>query len=168
MSDGTRKLLRVAGRAVVLVSIATQIYLIAKQWWEFDPRLSCHRLPHWDEWLACLHGHSHAYIRDIEAGVVVWLVAAIAMLLGIFLPPYISVAVPGLVVAGFVWTMIEYWHHNVLPLGPFGRPLPEDVVGFAGSTAIFAAFLVGPVVGAWLLAVHSRNEPNTPRVPTAK
>jgi hypothetical protein len=165
MTDGKRKWLRTAGRAILLVSIAVQIFIIAKEWWAFDPRQSCERLPYWGEWIACLHGHSHAYIRNAEAAVVVWLIAGIAMLLGLFLPPYISAVVPGLAIVVFVLSMIRYWHLAVLPLGPFGQPRSEDVVFFVSWLPVTAAFFVGPIVGAWLAALDARTGRTQLRVP---
>src|SRR5262245_9495227 len=94
-----RKLLRIGGRAVVLVSVAVQILFVTGAWWHFDPRLTCDRLPYWGEWLTCMHGMSHLHIVVAEFAIGTWLLAGLALLLGRYLPPYISIVVPGCVAA---------------------------------------------------------------------
>jgi hypothetical protein len=163
-----RTLLGMTGRALLLAGIATQFISVARAWWQFDPRLSCDRMPGWAEWIGCLHGHSHAYLKDTEAALVVWFIAAIAMVLGVFLPPYISAIPPTLAVAVFAWTAVNHWHEAVLPLGPFGQPRTGDVIYFVEWTLIVIAFFVGPVIGAWLRAIDARRDRLELRVPTVK
>jgi hypothetical protein len=156
VTDAKRKALRLAARGLVLVSIATQLLIIANDWWDSDPRVSCDRLPYWNEWIACLHGKSHSYVPMAEFAVGIWIVAGIAMLLGRFLPPYISGIVPASVAVVLILLMIGHWDEAVIPYAPFGQPTLWDILRFTMTSGAFAAYLVGPVAGAWLLGVYAR------------
>jgi hypothetical protein len=148
--------LRLTASAVVIISVAVQILFIAASWQEFDSRLSCDRLLYWGEWIECLHGTSHLYILAIELAVGSWLVAGTAMLLGRFLPRYISVFVPAGASAAFIYGAIEYWYVEVTPRIPFGEPTLRDIFGFAIAAGLFAVYLVGPVTGTWLFGTIRR------------
>lgn len=167
MTDARRKMLRIAAVAIVLISVATQTLLIANSWWDFDPRLTCDRLPYWQEWIECLHGESHLYIQMAELAVGSWLIAGVATLLGRFLPPYISAIVPGCVAVGFIWFMNRYWHEAVTPYAPFGQPTLSNVFAFTIVCGALATYLVGPVAGAWLLGLYARTGRRPFRVSTA-
>jgi hypothetical protein len=156
LTDAKRKALRTAAVAIVIVSIVTQALLIAYYWWNFDPRVSCDRLPHWGEWIACLHGISHLYILTAEQAVGSWLIAGVAMLLGRFVPPYISAIVPGGIAVVFVWFLIDHWHETVTPYAHFGVPTVWHVTAFATVAAVIAVLLVAPVAGGWLLGLCAR------------
>jgi hypothetical protein len=150
------KALRILAGAILLISVATQIVLIVYYWWNFDPRVSCDRLSGWGEWIVCLHGISHLHILAAEQAVGSWLVAGIAMLLGRFLSPYISIVVPGGAAATFIWFMIDYWHDAVTPYAHFGVPTVWHVTVFTITISTLAAHLLGPVAGAWLWGLCAR------------
>ena len=78
------------------------------------------------------------------------------MLLGRFSPPYISVIVPCGVAVWFIWWLVGYWDEAVTPYAPFGEPTLWNVVVFTMQAGVLAAYLIGPVVGAWLLALQAR------------
>jgi hypothetical protein len=156
VTNAKRKPVRLMAGAAVFISVAIQAIVIALSWWEFDPRLSCDRLLYWGEWIECLHGTSHQYILIIEMAVGSWLVAGITMLLGRFLPWYISVILPAGATAVFILWMIGYWHTAVTPYRPFGEPTLGDFFYFAMVAGPVAVFLVGPITGAWLFGLSAR------------
>jgi hypothetical protein len=148
-----RNLLRTSACIVMLFSATVQFLAIAYYWWDFDPRLSCHRLPHWGEWLECLHGESHIYVFAIEFAVAAWLIAGVAMSLGRFAPVFLSVLLPVTATITATWLMIDYLlrhvdYHGALTLW--------EMVRFAGTAGLFLAYVVGPIAGAWLLGLHKR------------
>lgn len=147
MTDARRKVLRSAACVLVIVSLAIQIPFVAYYWWDFDPRLSCHRLQHWREWIDCLHGESHLYILLAEIIVLSWLVAGIVWLLARFLPPFISALVPGCLALALVWYAINNWHANVVPYAPFGETTFWDTLSFVTGFGIAAVYVVGPAIG---------------------
>jgi hypothetical protein len=156
VTNAKRKPLRLTAGAVVVISVAIQTLLIALSWWDFDPRLSCDRLLYWGEWIECLHGTSHQYILTIEFAVSTWIVGGVAMLLGRFLPPYISVLPPAAAVVESILLMIDVWHTALMPYWPFGEPTLRDIFDFAIVAGALAVFLVGPVTGAWLFGLSAR------------
>jgi hypothetical protein len=130
--------------------------LITLNWWQFDSRLSCDRLPYWGEWIECLHGTSHLYIPMAEIAVGSWFVGGAAMLLGRFLPRYISVIVPARVAIAFIGFIVGYWYTAITPYRPFGEPIPWDIFRFAIIAGVLAVYLMGPVAGAWLFGLSAR------------
>ena len=148
MANAKRKPLHIAAGSVVAISAAIQIPHVVLSWLEFDARLSCDRLPYWGEWIECLHGTSHQYILNVETAIGSWFVAGVAMLLGRFVPRYISVFVPAGAAAVFILSRIEYWYTEVTPYRPFGEPTLLDIFHFAITAGVFAAYLVGPIAGA--------------------
>jgi hypothetical protein len=155
---------RIVAAVFLFTSLATQTLLIAHYWWEFDPRLSCDRLPYWGEWIDCLHGKSHLYLVLTEMALGSWLIAGVAMLLGRFIPIFISVIVPGGVAILVVWYMVVYWYEEVIPRAPFGEPTARDVFVFALTAGVFAAHWIGPVIGAWLFGLCARADDRLLRV----
>jgi hypothetical protein len=137
-----RKPLRLTARAVLIISVAIQMLFIAVGWLQFDSRPSCDLFPSWSEWIKCLHGMSHPFIMMIEGAVGCWLVAGIAMLLGRFLPPYISVLAPVGVGAAYIYIAIKYLHEQA-HFGVF-------VIG------IEAVYILGPFTAAWLFGTLAR------------
>jgi hypothetical protein len=85
-----------------------------------------------------------------EIALGIWIAAGIAMLLGRFLPVYISGAVVGAVAVGFAFMMIDYWHETVTPYASFDGPELWDVLVFTIIGFLLAAYLFGPVAGLWL------------------
>jgi len=150
------KPLRLTAGAVIVIAVAIQTLFIAFSWWDFDPRLSCDRLLYWGEWIECLHGTSHQYILTIEFAASSWIVGGIAMLLGLFLPRYISVLLPAGAAVASILVMIEMWDTQVTPYVPFGEPTPRDIFHFAIVAGSGAVFLVGPITGAWLFGLSAR------------
>ena len=167
MTDTKRNVLRVAARALLLISFAIQILFIAYYWWSFDTRLSCNRLQYWGEWIQCLHGESHLHIRLAEIAILSWPVSGLAWLLGRYLPPYISAIVPAGLIAAFVRYAIGQWHANVVPYAPFGETTFWDLLSFVTTYGLAAVYLLGPVVGTWLLGFATRVERRRLRVSTA-
>jgi hypothetical protein len=156
VTDSKRKVLRTTAATIVLISIAVQACLIAYYWWDFDPRTSCDRLPHWGEWITCMHGISHLHIVIAEMAIGSWLVAGIAMLLGRFLPPYISIVVPGAVTAALTSYAMYNWHETVMPYADFGTPTFWSVFRFTIEIGVVGIQVLGPVAGAWLLGLNAR------------
>ena len=155
VTDSKRKVLRAAAATIVLLSIAVQASLIAYYWWNFDPRTSCDRLPHWGEWITCMHGISHLHIVIAEIAISSWLVGGIAMLLGRFLPPYISILVPGAVTTPLISYATSYWHETVMPYADFGTPTFWSIFRFTIEIGAAGIQVLGPVAGAWLLGLSA-------------
>jgi hypothetical protein len=162
-----KRKLRIAGWALVVVAVLTQVALVAYLWWDFDTRFSCDRVPSWSEWLACMRGPVHLHIRTLEVAAVTWLLAGVAWLLGRFLPPYISIVVPGIVAAGVVSELVDRWQTNITPFVPFGEASFDDALAFATSSGPLLPFLAGPAAGAWLLGVHARVHRRASAAPAA-
>ena len=156
--ESKRSALRTAARVLVIVSLVGQAVIIGYSWWEADPRVSCERLPHWGEWIECLHGRSHDYVTNTEAAICIWLVAGVAMLFGRYLPAYVSVLVPGVACAGFVSWMVSTWRTAVMPYAVFGEPELRDVLLFAKLVGELTIYVLFPVIAAWLLGWHARRE----------
>lgn len=167
MTDFKRKALHIAAVVICLFSIAVQALLIAYYWWNFDPRTSCDRLPYWGEWITCLHGRSHIHIVVVEMAISSWLIGGIAMLLGRFLPPYISIFVPGAVTAALTSFAISYWHETVMPYAYFGTPTFWYVFEFIIEIGTVGIQVLGPVAGAWLLGLCARARRRSLKVSTA-
>jgi hypothetical protein len=159
-----RNLLRTSACIVMLFSAAVQFLAIAYYWWDFDPRLSCHRLPHWGEWLECLHGDSHIYILAIEFAFAAWLMAGMAILLGRFAPVCLSVLLPVIATITATWLMIDYLLRHV---EYYGALTLWEMVRFAGTAGLFLVYVVGPIVGAWLFEVRKRAVRRTVRSESA-
>lgn len=151
---------RIVSWSVLLVSLVIQALSITYRWWDFDPRLSCERLVRWDEWISCMHSHSHLYVSYFELAVGAWLAAGIAASAARMLPPYISVIAPGGVIALWFWEMTNYWNEDVVPYAiihyPFEVPTPTIVLSFAVTAGYLAAYMVAPVAAAWLLGFQAR------------
>lgn len=153
MSDAQRKPLRSVAKALVVISILTQVAVVAYACWDFDPRLSCDRLLHWDEWIDCLHGKSHEYVLAAENAVGSWVIAGVALLLARLLPAYVSMVAPGLVL---IWIASSIADQIFLDIDLRGSPTAKEILVFMMSTAKLVIFMVGPVLGAWLLGVDDR------------
>jgi hypothetical protein len=149
MNDAKRWKLRIAACALALTALVVQVPVIIALWWNFDPRLSCHRLLYWNEWITCLHGQSHLHILTTELAVAIWTIAGVGMALGRFLPWHISMLVPVGIAVALTWFLIDHWHQDFRP-----RTDPilsgRDIFNFSVLAGGLASFLVGPVAGAWL------------------
>jgi hypothetical protein len=154
-----RKRLRIAAGAVALASVATQVLMIVFFWWDFDPRLSCDRLPYWDEWIDCLHGHSHLYILTAECAIATWIIAAVGMTFARFLPAYVSVVGLGGITLGLLWYLLDYlldyWEHDFRPRAEAVLSV-WDIFNFSVTVAALGMFLVGPVIAAWFWGLDRR------------
>src|SRR5829696_10586788 len=105
--------LRTASRAIWTVSVATQLLTVAYYWWNFDPRLSCDRLPYWTEWLNCLHAPFHTDVIISEVAIGVLLIAGLTVLLGRYLPAYVSVLLPLICAIAAIWAVMKQWQEQI-------------------------------------------------------
>ena len=153
------RVLRAVGVAIAGIAAATQVADIALSWWNFDPRLSCDRLPSWEEWLQCLHGVSHSHVIMTENALIAWIVAGAALLLGRILPPYISIVLPAVAAAGLTAHLARFWRESFVAYAPFGETTLKDALTFAGTALPLTLFLLCPIVGAWLLGIYRRYRP---------
>jgi hypothetical protein len=103
-----------------------------------------------------LHGTSHQYVLTLELAVGSWIVGGVAMLLGRFVPPYISVLPPAASVMALIFFLVDFWHTVLMPYWPFGEPTLQDIFHFAIVAGPLAVFVVGPVTGAWLFGLSAR------------
>ena len=153
------RLLRPVGVAIACLGAATQLTLIVSAWWKFDPSLSCDRLHRWGEWLDCLQGRSHAYVITTEGAIISWAIAGAVLFLARFIPPYISILLPTIVVAGISAYLADIWHQAYVAYAPFGETTFKDALAFTETALPIIAFYVGPSVGGWLLGIYRRYRP---------
>jgi hypothetical protein len=154
-----RRTLRGAALVLVAVAAVLQIIMIAYTLWNFDSNVSCDRLLYWSEWLDCMHGQSHAYVRTTELALSSWIIAAIAVFAGRRLPPYVSVLVPGSIAILIGWFLTDYWRETVVLYAPFGQATIWDAIGFMITAVLVVIFSLGPAAGAWLLGLYRRYKP---------
>jgi hypothetical protein len=102
-----------------------------------------------------MHGISHLHIVIAEIAISSWLVGGIAMLLGRFLPPYISILVPGAVTTPLISYATSYWHETVMPYADFGTPTFWSIFRFTIEIGAAGIQVLGPVAGAWLLGLSA-------------
>jgi hypothetical protein len=150
--------LRIAGIAILIVSIVMQTLCLAVLLFDYDPRTSCDRLSYWSEWIPCMHGRSHLHIVVAEIVIFGWVLGGVASVLGRLAPPYISVIVPALTAALIGWFAIAHWSERVVPYANFGVPTLVDSLVFILDVCVFAFVVAGPTFGAWLVGLHSRAE----------
>jgi hypothetical protein len=167
VTDVRSKWLRISAIGILLISAVVQLMIVGQYWADFDSRLSCDRLKYWDEWISCLHGQSHLHIVFTEVFVGTWLIAGVGALLGRRLSPYISVVLPGAMLVGVLWWVLDFWQDSVLVLLPFSQPGPAELLVLGTVAGAVAACLTGPARGAWLLGLRRRGNRSPQRIPAA-
>lgn len=154
--------MRVTGWLLVAAALLVQVLAIAEAWYDFDPRLSCDRLPHWGEWFSCLHGTSHPHIILIDIAALAWAAAGLTMLLGRILPSFVSAVVPILLTLVLVLGAILHWTEVINPHVAYDDLTLEvsvlrEKIAFAIRTALEFACFVLPAAGTWLLGLRGRH-----------
>jgi hypothetical protein len=149
MGDRKRRTLRIAAAAVALICLVLQVYLVGTVWLSFDPGVTCGRQLSWGDWIECLQEtHSHVQLAELAFGT--WAVAAVGLILGRFLPPYVSMLIPIGAAALVTLGLTEYWRNE------FGIENDENIVMASTGTLTSGAVVVGPVVAGWLWGLCNR------------
>jgi hypothetical protein len=157
---------RAVGVALILLAFAMHIPTIAYYRWNFDPRLSCDRLPGWGEWISCIHGSSHLHVTMTEIAIGCWILAAVGWLSARSVPFTISVIVPITVTGLLAWAMILVWRESVTSYMPFGESTLSQRIIFTINVSLLVVYTVFPVAGAWLLGVIARRTRQYPNIDT--
>jgi hypothetical protein len=150
----------VAALIVALIAAAAQIAVLVMLWSRFDPRLSCDRMIHWGEWLACMQPHEQIFFSELA--VAAWTIAVIVGTLGRFLPTYISFIFPAGIAILLVLFLIRFW----LEWSRSHTTSFSDVLYFISNAGLFLLFALSPSVSAWLLAFHKRKDRAQPQLST--
>jgi hypothetical protein len=144
------KWLRIAGAVILLMVAVAQVLQIGMSWWN-DP---CGQLTS-GERIACLQGGPPLYLKMGMLALEGWCLGGIALLLGRYLTPYVSLVLPGGVVAVSIWLTVRYVREGVayLSLSAMTR---QGMILLAGMLGFLATNYIGPVVGGWLAGYGAR------------
>jgi hypothetical protein len=56
--------------------------------------------------------------------------------------------------------LVDLWHQAFVAYAPFGETTLKDALTFAATALPHSVFLVGPIVGPWLLGTYRRYRPH--------